>query len=372
MSKQFIHGLVLIDAEGAALNNQGLNKKSGYENAVEVKKIIKNTSTYVYVSGQAWRYWWLQTLALDRGWKLSVVSRDEKIARVAIDPFLYPNDDLFGYMYAKKREKNNKTGDREDVPPELGDKSNAKEDKKTDDGGSAVSRVSPLKNSILVSASPVRVSHDFGVMSRQEGDPVPYEKEIYSATLKGMFSIDLDEAGTFSHQNRSGFLNLTDKQYQLHEHDSGVRIVDDLMMRDPKSGQPLERLRLPADQRRTRILDLIQALKTLAGGAKAATNLAAVAPSFIVLGLQDGGNHIFSHLVVDRDGVPTISLDAFRQTIEDYGKQLHFPVVVGRNTGFMDDRNAELTAMAKEGLITYASVPVAIDQFCKQAESFID
>jgi len=61
-----------------------------------------------------------------------------------------------------------------------------KKNKDTGDGGT-VSRVSPLKNSVLVSVSPVRVARDFGVMSRQEGDPVPYEKEVYSATLKGLF-----------------------------------------------------------------------------------------------------------------------------------------------------------------------------------------
>lgn len=347
MSKQFIHGLVLVDVDGAALNNQGLTGKSANENIVEVKKITKNRNTYVYVSGQAWRYWWLQTLVLDRGWKLSIASRDEKIARVNIDPFVYPNDDLFGYMYATK--KNKDTGD-----------------------GGTVSRVSPLKNSVLVSVSPVRVVRDFGVMSRQEGNPVPYEKEVYSATLKGLFSIDLDEAGTFSDQNRSGFMNLTEKQYEAHKHDDGVREVDDLVMRDPKTEQPLRRLRLAADERKRRVNDVLQALKTLSGGAKAATNLASVTPSFVILGLQRGGNHVFSHVPVDREGTPAISMDALQQTLKDYGDRFLFPPVIGRNAGFMDELDAELSEMAAGKSISYGSVTSAIDLFCTLAEPFID
>ena len=34
-------------------------------------------------------------------------------------------------------------------------------------------------------------------MARQEGDSVPYGKQEYSAVMKGMFSLDLNQVGTF-------------------------------------------------------------------------------------------------------------------------------------------------------------------------------
>ena len=85
------------------------------------------------------------------------------------NPIEYPDDDAFGYMRAMKKK----------------------------DGGT-VTRISPLKNSPLVSVVGQNPTNDFGVMARHdEGDPVPYEHEFYSTILKGIFSIDLASLGIF-------------------------------------------------------------------------------------------------------------------------------------------------------------------------------
>ena len=45
-------------------------------------------------------------------------------------------------------------------------------------------------------------------MSRHEGDPVPHEHQFYRTTLKGIFSLDLNAAGTFTYKLKTGYKNL--------------------------------------------------------------------------------------------------------------------------------------------------------------------
>lgn len=66
-------------------------------------------------------------------------------------------------------------------------------------------RVSPLKNSAIISVTSVHPEQNWSSMARQEGDAVPYEKQEYCAIMKGMFSLDLSMVGTFSNYDRTGF-----------------------------------------------------------------------------------------------------------------------------------------------------------------------
>ena len=90
-------GFVLIDVDVAALNNAGKSTSTNLENGVATKKITKNGRKFVYVSGQAWRYWWRDTLQKNFAWNLSPITRDKKIAFTAANPIQYPDDDVFGY-----------------------------------------------------------------------------------------------------------------------------------------------------------------------------------------------------------------------------------------------------------------------------------
>lgn len=96
-------GFVLIDVDVAALNNAGRSNTTALENGVATKKIRKNGRLYTYVSGQAWRYWWRNTLQQHFGWVLSPISREAKVAFTSANPLLYEDDDVFGYMRAAKR-----------------------------------------------------------------------------------------------------------------------------------------------------------------------------------------------------------------------------------------------------------------------------
>src|SRR5699024_10839764 len=156
------------------------NTASNFDNAVATKRIRKNGRTYVYVSGQAWRSWWRDSLQKNQNWELSPVTRDSKIAYTDANPLKYPDDDVFGYMKAAKAVVLDKQGN-----PELDRRGREKTENIT------VTRISPLKNSAIISVASVTPEENWSSMARQEGDSVPYSKHEYSAVMKGMFSLDL-------------------------------------------------------------------------------------------------------------------------------------------------------------------------------------
>ncbi|MGH2538768.1 MAG: DevR family CRISPR-associated autoregulator, partial [Candidatus Promineifilaceae bacterium] len=193
----FVTGLLLIDAPASALNNLGNIPGARTDNTVGVKMISTKEGAYPYVSAQAFRYWLRATLEGNGEWKSAPIFREEKVAYTDANPIKYWDDDLLGYMRAPSK-KSSAVEKREADP------SRAEETPTTD----TVTRVSPFRVSTLVALAPVSITEDFGVMARHEGDPVPHEHQFYRATLRGLFSLDLRAAGTFSYRQRTGYLNL--------------------------------------------------------------------------------------------------------------------------------------------------------------------
>ena len=137
-------GFILIDVDIATLNNAGKSTTSNFDNAVATKSIIKNGKKHTYVSGQAWRFWWRDTLQKQLNWKLSPITRESKIAFTDANPIKYADDDIFGYMRAAKA-------------PQVDEKGEIIKDKKGNPkmGNVTVTRISPLKNSAIVSVASV-------------------------------------------------------------------------------------------------------------------------------------------------------------------------------------------------------------------------
>jgi CRISPR-associated protein Cst2 len=332
-------GFVLLDVDVVALNNAGKNTSSNYENAVATKKVSKNGRTYVYVSGQAWRYWWRDALQKNHGWQMSPITRESKIAFTDANPMKFEDDDVFGYMKATKEEETDENGkvvlDSKGKP------------KKTD---ATVTRISPLKNSVIVSVAPTRVSENWSSMSRQEGDAVPYAKDEYSAVMKGMFSLDLAQVGTFSSYNRTGFKNLT------------------ALLKE-------EALKIEGSEE---ISETIQALKTISGGAMQTNNMGDVTPKFIILASMTTGNHPFSHVAKSEeanrnDNKAELNIEGLIEVLKDYKDQFIGSVFVGRRSGFMDEHKVGLEALKDLGndypTVKVLSINEAIDQYCLQLDT---
>lgn len=348
MSKNLkVQGYILLDVDVVALNNAGKSTSSNFDNAVATKTIFKNGRSYVYVSGQAWRYWWRNSLQKDLNWNLSPVIRDNKIAYTNANPIEYADDDVFGYMRAASEETVDEKGKKKSV-------------------NITVTRVSPLKNSAIVSVASVRPVENWSSMARQEGDSVPYARQEYSAIMKGMFSLDLGAVGTFSNYNKTGFQNLSDK-LKKEALENGACEIDDQYV--PKQ----KLIQLPLVIRRQRAVDTIMALKSISGGAMQTNNMGDVTPKFIVLATTTTGNHPFSH-IAKSDGVSddkaVLNVEGIREVLSDYKSVMIGKVFIGKRSGFMDDYNDSLKDLQAEfpNIVNYGTVNEMIDAYCEQLE----
>ena len=239
MSNPIITAALLIEANGAALNNSGEPiEKARTDNTVSVKSIRVGNRKYPYVSGQAWRRWWRE---------LFIVILDGNLARpraksayTDADPVKYADDDLFGYMAAKKV------------------------DKKDPESGGTFKRISPLKNSLLVSVLPNTIEQDFAHLSRN---------------LPENFTSDAIDIKI--NNDKIAFLNST--------------------------------------ERKKRIIDCLNALSRLRYGANLTKNLSDVTPVAVIIGFVDGGNAPFQKLFISSDdGGVKVDIDRLKVVINDY------------------------------------------------------
>lgn len=327
-----IIGLMLIDTPHSALNNSGKDIGSRTENTVAVKKIVKRgrngNEIYPYVSSQAVRYWWRESLKERFNWDISPVIRDKKIAFTEANPFKYDDDDVFGYMRAQGKKE-----------------------------GGTVTRISPLKCSPLVSVYPVSIIDDYGVMARQEGDPVPYEHQFYSTVMKGAFSLDVDSVGRFSMANKTGYKNITDKMKNDWEK-TGAEIKDNIV-------------EIPENIRRRRINDTVSIIPYIYGGAKQTLHLTDVAPKFIILAEINCGNHIFMNIVSHEKGLLKLDLEALKEVLYDYREDILTDVYIGKRRGFVDEIEGDIqmftNQMEKEDIfnkkIVFGSINEVVNEF---------
>lgn len=345
-----VQGFVLLDVDVVALNNAGKDTTSNFDNALKTKSINKDGQNYVYVSGQAWRYWWRETLQYVHGWTLSPVTRDKSIAFTNANPVDYPDDDVFGYMRAASETNEDEKGK-----------------KKTKN--ITVTRVSPLKNSALISVAATRPAMNWSSMSRQEGDAVPFVKQEYSAVMKGMFSLDINAISTFSDYNRSGYRNLSDDLKEKAIENGAVEI-DDLFGKG-------KLLRLPQHVRKERIADTIAALKNISGGAMQTSNMGDVTPKLIILVTSSTGNHPFSHIVKnvgERNERVVLNIEGLRQVLTDYKDTFVGKLYIGRRSGFFDEYDEDFKALVSDfnDIVVYQSVNIAVDEYIKEIKTQIE
>ncbi len=321
---------MLIDAPHSALNNAGSDAGDRTDNIVRVKSIRKGMTRYPYVSGQALRYWLRETLEKKFDWKMSPIDREKKIAFTEANPIEYPDDDVFGYMRALKKK----------------------------DGGT-VTRISPFKNSPLVSVVGQNPTNDFGVMARHEGDPVPYEHEFYSTILKGIFSIDLSYLGVFCENEKTGYRNMYPSLVDLAEekrltHNGNYWILDD-------------------ETRIKRAQDIINALPYLSGGAKNTSHLTDVTPKILVLAAIDGGNHIFMNIVREENGETIFDIDALDEVINEYSEILKTDIFIGLRTGFLKDTQDKIIDYAKDkSNVHVGTIKEITDKFSDEIPELIE
>ena len=325
-----INGLMLIDAPHSALNNAGSDTGHITDNTVKVKCIWKNNIQYPYVSGQAFRYWLRETLKKNFNWDMSPINREKKIAFTEANPIIYPDDDMFGYMRALKKK----------------------------DGGT-VTRISPFKNSPLISVVGQTPTNDFGVMARQDtGNPVPFEHEFYSTVLKGIFSIDISSIGVFSETERLGYRNMYPRLIEFAEK-RGLK---------NKDGQWI----LDDETRIKRTQNIINALPYLSGGAKNTTHLTDVSPKIVVLAAIESGNNIFMNIIYEKNNQIVFDIEALDEVINDYKDILKTDVYIGLRRGFLEEIKNDIIEYGKsKSNVHVGSIKEITDKFSNEIPKLI-
>lgn len=305
MAYPILTGTVLLEANGAALNNAGQAEGMRVDNALVVKQIRIGRLRYPYVSGQAWRRWWREVLYQDFGWGPSPVTvvRQPQQAFTAGDPVTYEEEDLFGYMVARKRIRRGRRAAEEE------------EGAVSEGATGTFRRIAPLKNSLLISVLPNVIERDFGHFTRNlppEADPLLYEAEHYTTYLQGTFTISLSDVGRFE---AGEMYDLSDDILRAHrselEQDSSHNRV----------------YRLPRVTRIERVKQVVQALARLRGGAHLARNLSDVAPVVVLVGFLDGGNAPFQRLFEPDENNERVQLNLtrLRSVLNDYKDRLLTP-----------------------------------------------
>jgi len=338
----FVTSMFLIDAPASALNNSGEPIPGARtENTSSVKFIRAKDGNYPYVSAQAFRYWLRDTLenAGDIEWVKAPIYREDKIAYTDANPIYYWDDDLLGYMRAPSKKKKEKEVVSAD-DPNLQTMTPLEDE---DGEPTTVTRAAPFRASTLVSIAPLdNITADWGSMTRQEGDPVPYEHQFYRTTLRGAISLNLGLVGKFYYRRRTGFQNL------------------DKIRRDLADRHGLEHLpeefayRFSQEERLRRIASLLRAIGRLQGGAKQTIHYTDVAPSAVICAVIRGGNSPFSYVFGHKNGIPVLQAETLQAVINDLWSDnlLLSPVYVGWKPGYLPDEYAKLMQISELNVVT--------------------
>ncbi len=319
----FISGIQIIHAPASALNNAG-NNGGETDNIVQVKSIRVANKAYPYVSAQSYRYWLRSTLEElgSEVWTTAPIFREKKIAYTDANPISYCDDDLFGYMRApgkKVEAADSRAAMTGDTPTK-----------------ETVTRVSPFRVGTLVGLSD-GVTKDFGTMSRQEGNPVPHEHQFYRTSLKGMFSLDLGSSGSFSYQNRTGFLNLDEERIKIAQE------------QNLQHNEKQRTYALSTEERTRRISLLLRSMPVITGGAKQGVHYTDVSPVVVVMAVTKGGNNPFQYTMEgDSEGFARPVFEALREIAAVWGDTILSSLFIGWTQGYADMHRASLEAQKDE------------------------
>ncbi|WP_297504496.1 type I-B CRISPR-associated protein Cas7/Cst2/DevR [Thermococcus sp.] len=273
-----IEVVTLTKVEGANLNSNGT------EGVIAVLKKVRDPidgREYVRVSGQSVKYH-LRQLLKELGWELSqVVPKSEGGQKVIVslgEPQKYIDDDLFGYMIAKKVDGKNAT----------------------------LRRTAVVRTNGMISLFPYQEDRDFGVRYDPSGDNHNiYETEIATNVMRGNFFIELDRLGVFKE-------GLEVPKLEGLE----VRKVRDA------TGKEVTLYVLPRGEREKRLRAILSAILQYHGGAKLSNFFTKVYPEVMVIALLKRKIPVIGDALRVKegyvDGKLVLDVERLRETVETF------------------------------------------------------
>lgn len=366
-----IAGTFLIQAEGAFLNGAGLDTGED-RNAVIPKTYwdIDSQGRRVrvpYVSAQAWRRWLRLTFQeenpnepaaeiVEKG--LSAKGTTNKIG-TEMNPIVYAEDDVFGYMRAEQGQGKSKEVDAVADPDNVEDEAEEQPDKikKKTEKTKAVMRPSPFVSSILKSIRKDAsvLGDDEGFVHLKQGSPLPYKTKFYNTQLQGIFGLNYARLGVF--RNDGDRIELDQNFAKQYSADGTIR------QQNGKEGV----FEVVENKRRERATMILKALAVLRGGAKQAQFGTDVAPKAIVVAGLNCGNLIFNDIFAEKEGKPIIKIECLKQILADYKDRLVTPVYVGFRKGYLHPQNETELESLKNGVAVELTSPIeAVNRLTEQ------
>jgi len=273
-----IEVVTLTKVEGANLNSNGT------EGVIAVLKKVRDPvdgREYVRVSGQSVKYH-LRQLLKEFGWELSqVVPKSEGGQKVIVslgEPQKYVDDDLFGYMIAKKVDGKNAT----------------------------LRRTAVVRTNGMISLFPYQEDRDFGVRYDPSGDNHNiYETEITTNVMRGNFLIELDRLGVFK---------------------EGLEVpkLEGLEVRKAKdaTGKEVTLYVLPKEVREKRLRAILKAIMQYYGGAKLSNFFTKVYPEVMVVALLRHKIPVIGDALRVKegyiDGKLVLDVERLKETVETF------------------------------------------------------
>ena len=382
----YITGTFLIDASGSFLNGAGLGVGED-RNYTVVKQFSDGVSdkgrpyTVPFISSQAWRRWLRNTLIEETNWRASKIralhnNKDGNTDKSGgeFNPIEFPEDDIFGYMRAKKGSGKIEVEEIDEEEEGRGEEESMKEK-----GGTRIKgifRTSPFSSSILVGLRKDGwEGKDQAYVHLLEGSAQPYKIQFMNTPLQGIFCLNYNRLGVFSNVGDkveldedtvkqfldNKMISLLERRSQQAEYYSLEKKTITVQEKDKKSGKKVPKqkeVQVPTkkygevyeianakEQRAVRASALIKALAVLRGGAKQAAFGTDVSPKVLILAGLTCGNPIFNSLFEDKNNSRArgksviLNTEALKEITTDYNDRIKTPVFIGIRTGYIQNEN---------------------------------
>ncbi len=340
-----INGAFLIHAPSSFLNGAGLGSGED-KNTSTVKSFWYNKTRVPYVSSQAWRRWLRNTLIDQTGWPKSEIeaigwNNDGSTNKVAgkLDPITYPEDDIFGYMFASGKDVNPKDEriKRDHIPSEQ------------------LVRPSAFKSSILRGVDGlISVTKDQGFVHLADDTPLPYTTEFYAAELMALFSLEVYRLGVFE---KKGKVSQELDPYLKEKHKDLIEVKEHPVY---SNGEIVVRKGDLVKYQNELASALVKSIARLNGGAKMAQFGTSLNPSLLMVAGMGVGVIPFEHLISNDSGKPSLNVEALKELIKDYKDRFTTPFYIGVLRGYLANDEEVRNLGEVEGVTIVVDTPIQV------------
>ena len=331
-----ITGALLIDATAAFLNGAGLGSGEDKNKVIPKtfrEKVNNRFEEVPYVSAQSWRRWLRNTTNEENSWlpsELRAIKQSDRgsTSKIAteLNPIIFPEDDLFGYMKSGGNEE--KSRDTEEEKEEEGDRNKKEKKEKAE----SLQRTSPFKTSILKGIKNMRsLTVDEAFVHLKDGSPLPYSTRFYSTHLEGFFNLEYYRLGVYD--NLGSHQELSKELVEIHKEKFDISTL---------YGGKFRRYTLKNAKfvRNSHAAGLLKGLAFLRGGAKQSAFGADVSPKVLILAGMECANPVFNNLFIGTGEKPAINIETLEQIADDYKDKLATPIYIGIRAGYLQNEEA--------------------------------